>query len=275
MPSIPKDAKTVYQPVVTDGTIVKPEAEDPCKRSEIDPCQRQTGEIVRQNGDKLDKLDDKINNLATNPAAAAGLAAALLATPVAVKKFVKCNDGNPEFTTELITVPAFLIPATIKQFERLADIEGKFCERVDPVVAMPDHHYYRSGGDVPQLVYIYRQKLDNGIDSKNYLLTIPYPTATAINNPPKLPDYIKGNYEGIYRLSNNFPVIINAKDRNEVIKVWDFIKPLIEPQYTSKFIKKIAEREGQIIFVERDCTVWAADYFAKGQQFPRTKRKSF
>jgi hypothetical protein len=72
-------------------------------------------------------------------------------------------------------------------------------------------------------------------------------------------------------------VIINAKDRNEIMRVWEFIKPLIEPQYTAKFIKKIAEREGQLTFAERNCTVWAADYFSKGQRsnFPRDKRKRF
>jgi hypothetical protein len=126
-------------------------------------------------------------------------------------------------------------------------------------------------------VYIYRQSLASGIGSKNYELTIPHPTASAIADPPKLPDYIKGNWEGIIRLSDNTPVIINAKDRAEVLRVWEFIKPLIKSEYTAKFIKKVAEREGQATFEQRNCTAWAVDYFSKGQRLnlPRDKRKKF
>jgi hypothetical protein len=198
---------------------------------------------------------------------------------VVLKKLSNCHPVTkaPIFTY----ISASVIKGTALkeqiQAEQLASIEAQQCKDCDVVLSVPDHWYYRSGGDVPQLVYIYRQILESGISSKNYELTIPYPKSEAIADPPKLPDYIKGNYEGIIRLSNNFPVIINAKDRAEVLRVWDFIRPLIDETYTAKFIKKIAEREGQIVFEERSCTAWAVDYFSKGQQLnlPRDKRKKF
>jgi hypothetical protein len=199
---------------------------------------------------------------------------------ITVPQFIKCGENGqpPTISAVTIQVPKGQESATKLQFAQNTQIMVNQCKECDAVVAVPDHWYYRSGGDVPQLVYIYREKLANGgIGSKNYTLTIPYPTDTAIANPPKLPDYQKGNFEGIYRLSNNFPVIINAKDRAEVERVWEFVKPLIKPEYTAKFIKKLAEREGQATFTERDVTVWAVDYFSKGQRdnLPKNKRKKF
>jgi hypothetical protein len=266
---IPINVKPGGIVVPIKGPIVPidPQPIDPCKGPNVDPCISKISDIVKSS---------TANNAVTN-AAVAALVAALTPVPIPVKVFLSCAASQPVFGVETVLIPTNSIAYVTKLFEKIANTEGQSCKDVQAIVSVPDHWYYRSGGDVPQLVYIYRQILANGIGSKNYELSIPHPTADAIANLPKLPDYIKGNFEGIIRLSNNYPVVINAKDRAEVIKVWNFVKPLIKPEFTAKFIKKIAEREGQITFEERNCTPWAVDYFSKGQSsnIPRDKRKKF
>jgi hypothetical protein len=278
------DGQIAKEPVI-DGEIVDPCKTDPCLSALAKTNAAQTASLVTLTKAvaALEAANALANaaNAAANTANAAQLSAVtalLTPVPIPVKKFVECLAGEAVYIVEDVAVPANMAAVALKMFARLAEIEGRFCRiDVNATVTIPDHWYYRSGGDVPQLVYIYRQILSDGIGTKNYTLTIPYPTDAAITNSAKLPDYIKGNWEGIFRLSNNFPVIINAKDRAEVLKVWEFIKPLIKPEYTAKFIKKIAEREGQMVFEERNCTNWAVDYYSKGQKanLPKNNRKQF
>jgi hypothetical protein len=265
VPSIPKDAKTVYQPVVTDGTIVKPEAEDPCKRSEIDPCQRQTGEIVKQNGDKLDKLDDKINNLATNPAAAAGLAAALLATPVTVKKFVKCNQETPEFTTQVITVPAFLIPVTIEQFERLANIEAKFCESCDAIASTPEGWANRTEYQRPQTILIYRElKADGTLGKDRYSCAIPHSTYDSKpTTKPAFSNKQNGNIQATIKLKDNSSIIVYCRDEAEAqARINEMLAKVKEDKKTGKNPKFTKHPEGT--FKEIALKAWRLDHYPNG-----------
>lgn len=63
-----------------------------------------------------------------------------------------------------------------------------------------------------------------------YPISVPHWNGTA-SDSISLPSYIKGNYEGIYTLSDNSKVTINAKNEIECKRILNAIKPHISKKY--------------------------------------------
>ena len=108
--------------------------------------------------------------------------------------------------------------------------------KLDLVAAIPISWQIRNEGNRPQLVIQCAE--ENGVDkdgnkkykSAMYPISVPHWNGTA-SDSISLPSYIKGNYEGIYTLSDNSKVTINAKNEIECKRILNAIKPHISQQY--------------------------------------------
>ncbi|WP_157816687.1 hypothetical protein [Nostoc flagelliforme] len=108
--------------------------------------------------------------------------------------------------------------------------------KLDLVAAIPISWQIRNEGNRPQLVIQCAE--ENGVDkdgnkkykSAMYPISVPHWNGSP-GDKITLPSYIKGNYEGIYTLSDNSKVTINAKNEIECKRILNAIKPHISQQY--------------------------------------------
>ena len=141
--------------------------------------------------------------------------------------------------------------------------------KTDTVPVIPEWWQARVGSDRPQLVVVFKAKNENS--NSRWSLGIPHFNATPKNLKSKLkliPDYTKGNYQGILTLKDNSKLIIYAKSINESE---NFIKKivtsnLINSKYLDKnnYDIKVGKIKGN--FKEVKVTPTYAKYFSTGQK---------
>ena len=269
VPSIPAaGAKPIYQPNTAPGQIVPAPTPggDPCRTNSSDLCQGQISDVVKglrrsSYSDKIEKLDLKA---VANTAAIASVAALLAATPIAIKKFIKCNGTEPIFGREPITVPAFLVQAALANFDRLANIEAQICTQQEAIATIPEWYQVRLEGGIPQLVLVSREiRLDGSLGNDYYSIAIPHPKSTTKPTSKLTSDYDKGNWQGVLTLTDNSKTIVNCKSSNEVKRVIDEIKGLIHPDFLTKSSLKIAEFPDKP-FKKIKVRNYRADYYSQG-----------
>jgi hypothetical protein len=185
-------------------------------------------------------------------------------TTIQIKKFDVCEQEIPKFKTESVSVIAGTELLEAKNFERLADIEAQQCLECNAIASVPEWWQLRPEATRKQAVLIYREiKPDGTIGGDHYSLTIPHFNRASAPSTPPLPQYEKGNFEGILTLSDNSKLIVNCIDSQECARVIGAIEPFIEAQYLAGSSIKIGERIG-LPFKKITVKAWRLDYYPTG-----------
>ena len=148
--------------------------------------------------------------------------------------------------------------------------------KTDTVPVIPEWWQARVGSERPQLVVVFKPKNENNTKGKKsrWSLTIPHFNASISNVERQLrliPDYTKGQYQGVLTLKDNSKLIVYAKSINEAER---FIKKivssnLIDPKYIVNKTRiendiKLGRANGN--FKEITVTPTSAKYFSTGQK---------
>jgi hypothetical protein len=262
--SIPTTAKPIF-PIREDVkqiVPVNPQANDPCQAD--NPC-------LAKISNQLDIQKSEIlttKTIANQSLAQAAAAAALFApVPCQVKKFVACEGEEPKFAAETIYVPAPFVPVTVAQFERLANIEAMQCKECNAVATVPEWWQIPPEGKRPQLVIVYREKLqDEKLGKDYYPVTIPHPD---LENLPvyrdDLPVYEKGVFQAVYKLKDNSKIIINARDKEKALQFISGLKALVKSDYLNPNAYSQVSEFTQAGFKQIDMIAWRMDYYPTGR----------
>lgn len=140
---------------------------------------------------------------------------------------------------------------------------GHYNWKYPPIASFPEWYQIRIGGDRPQLVVQYAEKLAGGkLGRTRWSISIPHYIG---DKNPKFPTYKKGQWELLVTLRDNSKIMLNCISKEECERTWKEIKPYIKPYYLVTSQVKIGPRKGKKL---KQCNVVAtnAKYFAKGQQ---------
>jgi hypothetical protein len=261
---IPTTAKPIF-PIREDVKEIvpfNPQANDPCQAD--NPC-------LAKISDQLSKQNSEIlttKTIANQSLAQAAAAAALFApVPCQVKKFIACEGEEAKFGTETIYVPAPFVPVTVAQFERLANIEAMQCKECNAVATVPEWWQIPPEGKRPQLVIVYREKLqDEKLGKDYYPVTIPHPN---LNNLPvyrdNLPIYQKGIFQVVYKLTDNSKIIINGRDKQKALSFMSGLISLVDGDYINPNAYFQVSEFTQAKFKQIDMIAWRMDYYPFGR----------
>jgi hypothetical protein len=197
-------------------------------------------------------------------------------TTITVPQFIKCGENGdpPTISAVTIQVPKGQESATKLQFAQNTQIMVNQCKECDAVATVPEWWQKRPEYDRPQIIYVFRERREDGsIGSSSYPLTIPHPSKSTINSPPKIQDYEKGNTEGILTLKDNSKIILHCKDHQTAQQLIDEILPLIAEEYREGYSFKIGSRGGSTKFSEIKVTARFADYYQEGAKGGVSNRK--
>lgn len=129
--------------------------------------------------------------------------------------------------------------------------------------AVPEWWQVRLEANRPQMIFMFAEKLGtNNFDSAKYPITVPHPTASHYQTSP-LPDYQKGQYEGILTLKDNSKVIINAISPEEADKVLKACKAIIIAEFLVGATQKIGPRSG-VELLKINVSAKHVNYFSSG-----------
>ncbi|MEH2283347.1 MAG: hypothetical protein V7K90_18780 [Nostoc sp.] len=133
------------------------------------------------------------------------------------------------------------------------------------IAAVPEWWQIRPESHRPQFVLMCAQLNDNKVvGDLVYPITVPHPVVKHLTTSP-IPDYQKGNVEGILTLSDNSKVTVNAFDSDTATTVLEAIKKIINPDYLKKSFTKIGTRKGQqLLTIKVRCK--QSIYFSTGLQ---------
>lgn len=192
------------------------------------------------------------------------------------KKEMNCNCEQMEEMIKLILrrIGKFPFQAELTENikKEIPDVAGGIKiiieNPVEPIASIPLSWPIRNEGNRPQMVLHCGERYTNKngkIDYKSamYPITVPHWRGTP-NDKPKLPTYRKGNWEGIYVLTDNSKVTINAANEAECLKILNAIKPWIK-----KEMQEGAYFKGGKINVEIKSTIVKPIYgrfFGSGQK---------
>jgi hypothetical protein len=183
---------------------------------------------------------------------------------VNVKVFDKCDEkGIPVHKMQSISVLDGTQSDAVLRYEKMFEIEGdQKCNLA--IAAVPEWWQVRTG-QRPQLVILYAEVSKDGkLTSSRWSLNLPH-----YNKPksykPAFPTYEKGSFEGILRLSDNSPVIVNCKNSTECKRVLNALKQFIPQKLTKGSVMKIGERFGADYKQVRVKAV-SIKFFAEGQK---------
>jgi hypothetical protein len=152
-------------------------------------------------------------------------------------------------------------------YRKIAEIQIdliKMRNEEQPIAAIPEWWPARIGGQRPQLVTLFAEKLPNGkLGRTRWPLTIPHYNPRV--RKPNLPSYKKGQWEGILTLKDNSKLIVNAISQSEAERVINAVKTYISPAYLAGAQLKIGIRKGEPL---KQCLVvpTSAKFFATGQK---------
>lgn len=191
-------------------------------------------------------------------------------TEVLYKIFTSCSevdgDGRPRrFDERRMYVPAGMAEALRTMLDCHAETLAAQCD-IDAVAAVPDWWQVRIGANRPQLVVLYARKFDDGSwDKPKYSISIPHWTKTEEDTTlSNLPEYDKGQKQGMVVFSDNSKLIINAKTEGECNRVIDALLDGIDSSKKEGMVTTITDRKGKEL---RQIKVYprVAKYFATGQ----------
>ncbi len=164
---------------------------------------------------------------------------------IKVPIFVTCNDGEPEFAEEVVSVKVGTEALEYSIFNKLAKIEAIKCTKIEPVAIIPEWWQLRLEGDVPQFVIAFGEvdELTGKCLHAKYPMTIPHFKDVKPLSCP-VPRYKKGNYELLGIMKDNSKLIINAFSEYECERVFNSIFPFLDPNFSSSLKYKIGKRVG-------------------------------
>jgi hypothetical protein len=156
-------------------------------------------------------------------------------------------------------------------YRKIQAIIQEELKKLDLVAAIPMSWQIRNEGNRPQLIVQCAE--EDGVDkdgnkkykSAKYPISVPHWDGSP-GEKISLPSYIKGNWEGIYTLSDNSKVTINAQNEIECKRILNAIKPHISKQYLKDAYFKggLIVRENPI--KESRVKPRYGRYFEKGQK---------
>lgn len=146
----------------------------------------------------------------------------------------------------------------------LNKIRQRACE-IEPATVIPDWWQVRRG-QRSQAVIIYQEydpATNKFLDSK-WSLAIPYyrfPEGAT----PLIPDYKKGQIQGMLTLDDNSKIIVNCSTREEAARVLASLEVLVDPSMLQNKDSLIGERKGKAL---KTCTVKprSIKFFEDGQR---------
>jgi len=140
------------------------------------------------------------------------------------------SSGNPVMGTRSVGVVQGTENAEFLKLQELAKIQGnEFCN-VD-VPACPDGWLIRPEYHRPQALYQFAEVDGDGnvIGSPKYRITIPHHQAAKPTDG--ISNYVRGNWELIYLLSDNSKVTLHTIDEDTANSLLAEIQALINPTY--------------------------------------------
>ena len=146
---------------------------------------------------------------------------------------------------------------------RIQLFNQQFPPTVEAYAAVPEWWQIRIEGNRPQMIFLFAQILgENSFDYAKYPITIPHPIVKHYQQSP-LPNYQKGQYEGIVTLKDNSKIIINAFSNQECEKIIEAAKKLVIPDFLVGATEKIAPRKGPELSTVK-VSARSAKYFSTG-----------
>lgn len=117
----------------------------------------------------------------------------------------------------------------------------EICEK-NTTLAAPDWWQVRLGGSVPQIVCTFRR----GATRTYHSLSIPHPINTTKPEEALIPEYEKGNWQGMIVLTDNSKFIVNCNSSSEAERVCNIARGLINPNFLPNPFKIwLTERKGE------------------------------
>ncbi len=166
-----------------------------------------------------------------------------------MKVFDRCDleKQEPIYKKTTIKVPQDEAGSYNLLYERLAMLEGLQCNPSNAIASVPEWWQIRAEAQRPQLVILYAEVLSTGkLTKSRWSLTVPH-----YDRPkgfkPSIPEYQKGNWEGILVLTDNSKIIVNASSASECKRVINRLKILIPSSYRVKDGKAIKAKVGERI----------------------------
>lgn len=143
---------------------------------------------------------------------------------------------------------------------------GNINQKIDAVAVVPEWWAMRTGSQRPQLVITFGElKLDGSKGKPKYSISIPHYSGPSKLTRSPIPNYKKGQKQGILTLSDNSKVIVNASTQEDAERVLLAAKKIINPRYLRDSHIKIGDRKGKRLKQIRVSAV-AAKYFKYGQE---------
>jgi hypothetical protein len=125
--------------------------------------------------------------------------------------------------------------------DNLLTVFTEICEK-NPTLAAPDWWQVRLGGSVPQIVCTFRR----GATRTYHSLSIPHPINTTKPEEALIPEYEKGNWQGMIVLTDNSKFIVNCNSSSEAERVCNIARGLINPNFLPNPFKIwLTERKGE------------------------------
>jgi hypothetical protein len=161
--------------------------------------------------------------------------------PISITYKICDSEGNEITQTETIQIPAnsqgsleSLTRALFNAINSLHDCPN------DAILALPEWYQQKEKGDIPQVAVLLRDTT-----SKSYwTFHIPH-YCMPKDFTPVLPSFVKGSFYGKLKLKDGSRVLIYAKNKTEVQKVFNAVIPLIDPlMLTSPLDITYGEKQG-------------------------------
>lgn len=237
-----REAQSINEKIAIQNSLQKRDFEDSiCKQSAVGKC---LDNAIKRNTDK--SKTEYVN--------------------ITVKKFLRCDNENPTFGTDTVSVLQGTEEVNRKLFEELADIEALQCKGIEAYAAVPEWWQIRPEGKRPQIVLQFCAKLPSGkYGPPKYSITLPHPKNTQKPLTAPLPKYKKGNFEGELKLGDSSKIIVNCESKGEAERVLNVLKGLVSTQLLEGSSIKLSERRGKPV-MKQEVFARIATYFEKGME---------
>lgn len=123
----------------------------------------------------------------------------------------------------------------------LLTVFQEICQK-EFTLASPDWWQVRLGGNVPQIVCTFRR----GATRTYHSLSIPHPLQTQKPENALIPEYTKGNWQGMIVLTDNSKFIVNCDSSAEAERICNIAASLIDSTFLpTPFKVWLTERKGE------------------------------
>jgi cell division septum initiation protein DivIVA len=164
------------------------------------------------------------------------------------KQFVRCNPTTkaPEYAAILMPVIKGTELAEAEKARRLAEIEGQQCRDFNAIATVPEWWQLRPEAGRTQGIYVYKELRGDGtIGNDPYAITVPHCALTTAPGAAILPEYQKGNYQGVLFLKDNSKLVVNCVSEVECQRVIDKLSKVIKSDYLTGSTTTIGKHKGR------------------------------